>query len=57
MTVFDFLRTGYTKMYIDFITYINEFDLKATGIRCDNNGTRDYCDLVLELCISRLGNR
>ena len=44
-------------MYLDFVTYQNLDDLKATGVKCDDNGTTDYCDLGLEICISEIGEK
>jgi len=46
---------GYTQFTMDFIRYTNPSDLKATGIKCDDDGTN--CDIALEICISERGKR
>ena len=53
---FAYFRTGYTKMYLDFVGYSNLKDLKASGVKCDtSNRTDDFCDIVVEICISDIG--
>lgn len=46
-------------MYLLFYYYLNPTDQKATGVRCDNdnNNGADLCDLVLEICVSKIGSR
>lgn len=44
-------------MSIDFDTYVNLDDMKATNVKCDNNGTNDHCDLAVEICVSEIGKR
>lgn len=45
-------------MYLDFVTYLNLLDEKATGVKCDDSGLPgDFCDLAIEICISEIGKR
>ena len=54
-------RAGYIDLYLQFYNYSNPTDQKATGIRCDaereGTGILDYCDLVIEVCVSEIGSR
>ena len=41
---------------IEFKSYSNPSDKKATGLKCDEK-VGDNCDLVFEICVSKIGKR
>jgi len=50
-----FAATGLMSFTIEFVSFSNPSDKKATGLRCDNGPPTNNCDLVFEICISEIG--
>lgn len=51
---------GVSEFRLKFVSYENLGDLQSDCSRCDSNtmpGQQNYCDLVLDVCISPLGKR
>ena len=47
---------GYSEVSIKFVSYENMGDIQNDCKRCDS-GQQDYCDIVLDICISPRGRR
>lgn len=52
-------NSGYTRFMLNFRKYENVADVTADCSRCDSASApgQDYCDLVFDICVSRLGQR
>lgn len=48
---------GYTQLNLDLVEFENLGDLLADCTKCDSSSATDYCDVVLDICVSNLGSR
>ena len=44
-------------MTIDFQSFRNPSNNKATGVECDLDTDGTFCDIYMEVCISEIGSR
>lgn len=53
------VSSGYSEYSIQFVSLENLADAKYDCGRCDASvgGGNDYCDIVLDICISDLGSK
>ena len=53
--MFSYLR--YSKLTIDFQSFRNPSNNKATGVECDSDTDSTFCDIYIEVCVSEIGSR
>lgn len=54
------VNNGVSEVRLKFVSYENLGDIKMDCSRCDSNTSpsqQNYCDIVLEICVSPLGKR
>ena len=44
-------------MTIDFQSFRNPSNNKATGVECDLDTDGTFCDIYMEVCVSEIGSR